>query len=163
MKRRLLTVVLVVLSLLTLAPVFGQDISTTLGVLSGVPAASYSADFTGPVLDVGNYDACVIVVSTASGPFESTNGFTIALMQCASSTGTFTAVGEDDVVGVTPNASGTIVSLIASQSTPDITKIGYIGRYPYIRMDIDEIGTATATPIVGVVIGGRPHLAPVSD
>lgn len=138
------------------------DISTVTGVLVGLGTAEYNADSTGSAVDVSNFGSAIVVIQTASGTYDDSNYFKFQLLECASSIGTFTEVTADDVVGATPDASGTIHTINAAQAAPAIKKIGYVGEMPYLKVRLDETGTATTTASVAI-IGGRPRIAPVSE
>ena len=140
----------------------GQDISSVMGVQVGLGTAVYNADSTGSAVDVSNFGSAMIVIQTASGSYDDSNYFRFQLLECASSTGTFTEVTSDDVIGVTPDASGTIHTIDAAQGTPAVKKIGYVGEMPYLKVRLDETGTATTTASVAIV-GGLPRVAPVAE
>ena len=155
----------IILSVLFAAAVMASaapDISSVMGVKVGLGTAEYNADTTGSAVDVSNYGSAIVVIQTASGSFDGSNYFKFQLLECASSTGTFTEVTSDDVVGATPDASGTIHTINAAQAAPAIKKIGYVGEMPYLKVRLDETGTATITASVAI-IGGRPRIAPVSE
>jgi len=155
----------IILSVLFAAAVMASaapDISTVTGVLVGLGTAQYTADTLGSAVDVSNYGSAIVVIQTASGTYDGSNYFKFQLLECASSIGTFTEVTADDVVGATPDASGTIHTINAAQAAPAIKKIGYVGEMPYLKVRLDETGTATTTASVAI-IGGRPHVAPVSE
>jgi len=155
----------IILSVLFAAAVMASaapDISSVMGVKVGLGTAEYNADTTGSAVDVSNYGSAIVVIQTASGSFDGSNYFKFQLLECASSIGTFTEVTADDVVGATPDASGTIHTINAAQAAPAIKKIGYVGEMPYLKVRLDETGTATITASVAI-IGGRPRIAPVSE
>jgi len=155
----------IILSVLFAAAVMASaapDISSVMGVKVGLGTAEYNADTTGSAVDVSNYGSAIVVIQTASGSFDGSNYFKFQLLECASSIGTFTEVTADDVVGATPDASGTIHTINAAQAAPAIKKIGYVGEMPYLKVRLDETGTATTTASVAI-IGGRPRIAPVSE
>lgn len=152
---------LLVIALLIASVAFAaQDLSTVIGVKVGLGTAEYNADSTGSAVDMSNFGSAIVVISTASGSYDESNYFRFQLLECASSIGTFTEVTTDDVIGVTPDASGTIYTLNAAQGTPAVVKVGYVGEMPYLKVRLDETGTATTTASV-VLIGGHPRVAPV--
>ena len=155
----------IILSVLFAAAVMASaapDISSVMGVKVGLGTAEYNADTTGSAVDVSNFGSAIVVIQTASGTYDDSNYFKFQLLECASSIGTFTEVTADDVVGATPDASGTIHTINAAQAAPAIKKIGYVGEMPYLKVRLDETGTATTTASVAI-IGGRPRIAPVSE
>ncbi len=155
----------IILSVLFAAAVMASaapDISTVTGVLVGLGTAEYNADALGSAVDVSNYGSAIVVIQTASGAYDASNYFKFQLLECDSSTGTFTEVTADDVVGATPDASGTIHTIDAAQGAPAVKKIGYVGEMPYLKVRLNEIGTATIKASVAI-IGGRPRIAPVSE
>lgn len=155
----------IILSVLFAAAVMASaapDISSVMGVKVGLGTAEYNADALGSAVDVSNFGSAIVVIQTASGSFDGSNYFKFQLLECASSIGTFTEVTADDVVGATPDASGTIHTINAAQAAPAIKKIGYVGEMPYLKVRLDETGTATTTASVAI-IGGRPRIAPVSE
>lgn len=152
---------LLVIALLIASVAFAaQDLSTVTGVKVGLGTAEYNADSTGSAVDMSNFGSAIVAISTASGTYDESNYFRFQLLECASSTGTFTEVTTDDIIGATPDASGTIYTLNAAQRTPAVVKVGYVGEMPYLKVRLDETGTATTTASV-VLIGGHPRVAPV--
>ena len=153
----------IILSVLFAAAVMASaapDISTVTGVKVGLGTAEYNADTLGSAVDMSNFGSAIVAISTASGSYDESNYFRFQLLECASSTGTFTEVTTDDIIGATPDASGTIYTLNAAQGTPAVVKVGYVGEMPYLKVRLDETGTATTTASV-VLIGGHPRVSPV--
>lgn len=152
---------LLVIALLIASVAFAaQDLSTVTGVNVGLGTAEYNADALGSAVDMSNFGSAIVAISTASGSYDESNYFRFQLLECASSTGRFTEVTTDDIIGATPDASGTIYTLNAAQGTPAVVKVGYVGEMPYLKVRLDETGTATTTASV-VLIGGHPRVAPV--
>lgn len=152
---------LLVIALLIASVAFAaQDLSTVTGVKVGLGTAEYNADSTGSAVDMSNFGSAIVAISTASGSYDESNYFRFQLLECASSTGTFAEVTTDDIIGATPDASGTIYTLNAAQGAPAVVKVGYVGEMPYLKVRLDETGTATTTASV-VLIGGHPRVAPV--
>ena len=75
---------------------------------------------------------------------------------------TYTAVTDDDMIGVTGITGGIIKSLIAAHAAGAVYAYGYRGGKRYLKLLADFSGThGTGTPFAATVVKGVPHNAPV--
>lgn len=135
---------------------FDQSQSFTAGFL--LPPAAYNADNTPATFDNGTAQSATILVNVGVGgiTFNATDKVEFVLTHSDVSDSGFTAVTQNDVVGVTVTGSGIVRSLVAAHTTPTATLIGYKGRKRYLRLLADFSGThVTATPMSAVVVLGN--------
>ena len=119
----------------------------------------YSSDETGSATDVSDYKGAMITALVGSGTFTTTNSVKVKLQHSASSTaGTFEAVSTGDIIGVTPESDGSILTLEAATAGDKIVNAAYIGGKKYIRVVLDASGTITATSAV-VLTKSMPYIA----
>lgn len=83
--------------------------------------------------------------------------YTIAITECDTSGGSFTAVSDDDLLGTEANASFT-------DNTDDnkLGKVSYVGIKRYVKASIVSTSTSSGGTIGVIAIKGNPHVAPVS-
>lgn len=149
------------LVMLLLLPIvgFAQDLATQLDITNVISPVASSSDITGSVIDNRNYKSTLIgIYSSANASWSASSFATVEMTHCASSTGSFTAVVAQDVVGVTPDASGTIHTFDEATTADSYNEILYLGRYPYFKVTIDMTDVLdVATPTIGVVAvqGGK--------
>lgn len=119
----------------------------------------YSSDETGSATDVSDYKGAMVTALVGSGTFSTTNSVKVKLQHSASSTaGTFEAVSAGDIIGVTPDSDGSILTLEAATNEDKIVNAAYIGGEKYIRVILDASGTITATAAV-VLTESMPYIA----
>lgn len=140
------------------------DQSETFEVAALVPPAVYSADPTPPAIALGKAQSATILISVGVGgiTFSGTNKVEFILTHSDATDGTYTAVTQDDVEGVTVTEGGIVRSLVAAHAAPTITKLGYKGRKGFLKLLPDFSGTHGAgTPMSAVVvIGNLDRIAP---
>lgn len=138
---------------------FSQDLATQLDITNALSPTTGSSDLTGSAIDNRNFKSTLIgIYSTANASWSAASFATVEMTHCASSTGTFTAVIAQDVVGVTPDASGTIHTFDEATTADSYNEVLYLGRYPYFKITVDMTGVLdVATPTIGVVAvqGGK--------
>ena len=159
MKKFLLIFVLV---LVAAVAAFAGDISTVMGVKELIHISTVTSTVTGTAVDVGNFGGVAIVVNTSSGTLTANTNILLQLTECASSTGTFTAVTAAEMIGVTPDASGTIASILATQASPLHVKLGYVGGYQYLKLKSLASGSISFS-VCANAIGMNPHVAPIAS
>lgn len=123
-----------------------------------LPPAAYNADNTPASYDIGKADACTVLIEVGVGgiTFSTTNKIEFVLSHSDAESSGFTAVEQDDVVGVTVTGSGIVRSLVAAHASPSVTPIGYVGGKRYLRLLADFSGThGTATPLAATALSGR--------
>ena len=157
MKKFSFTAFLIILSALTLLlPDPGlsasNDLASQLDIEDVIGPGAYSTDQTSRAIDAGNYRAHLFGIYVSVGSYTSELSIKFNLEHCATSNGTFTAVVAADMIGVTPNASGTIYTVDEDITTPAFQEFLYIGRMPYLKMTTDFIGDhSVATPTVAII------------
>ncbi len=138
---------------------FSQDLATQLDITNALSPTTGSSDLTGSAIDNRNYKSTLIgIYSSANASWSAASFATVEMTHCASSTGSFTAVAAQDVVGVTPDASGTIHTFDEATTADSYNEVLYLGRYPYFKIAVDMTGVLdVATPTIGVVAvqGGK--------
>ena len=129
-----------------------------------LPAAAYNADNTPAEVTLDKAQSATILIEVGVGgiTFSGTNKVEFKLTHGDTPGGDFTAVEQDDVVGVTVGEGGIVRSLIAAHGTPSVTAIGYKGRKGILKLLADFSGThGTATPMSAVaVLGNLERIAP---
>jgi hypothetical protein len=103
------------------------------------------------VLDRQGYDSiCFLYSSGASASVADT--ITPVVYECATTGGSFTSVGADDL-----NGTEAALTLTAAKSG----KVGYRGNKRYLKIRLYGTGTATAV-VAATMIGGNPENGPLS-
>lgn len=156
------TVMLFILALLiAFAPVAGfcgsNDLGSQLDVVNVLAPGLYTTDQTSAAIDGRNYQAHLFGFYVSAGSYTADLGIEFNLTHSATSGGTYTAVTDSDLIGVTTNASGTVYAVNEDISTAAYHEVTYIGRMPYLKVTMDMIGNhATATPTVSIIdVKGR--------
>ena len=161
MKKFTLTAILLVMALISLAlptAAPAQDLLTNLDLQYVIVPTAGNTDITSAAISTDNYRTALLgIYSTANATWSADCRLEIVMTECASSTGTFTAVTSADVRGATPNASGTILTLNSATTAATLAEIQYVGRMPYFKIKADFTGVATETPTVAVIAvhGGK--------
>lgn len=141
-----------------------KDISTTLGLATAIPAASYEADNTPDAVDIRMFKAVVIGIMVGVGgvTFDDTDKIEFKLTH-SDDDDSYEAVAQGDVEGVTVGTGGIVKSLVAAHAAATLTKVGYHGGKRYLKLLADFSGTHTdlPTPIAAFVVQGEPLIAPV--
>lgn len=157
MKKLSITAILVVLAIISLIlPPAGfcasNDLASQLDIDTVLKPGAYSSDQTSSAIDAGNYRAHLFGIYVSVGSYTEELSIKFNLEHCATSNGSFTAVISSDMVGVTPNASGTIYTVDEDITTAAYQEFLYIGRMPYLKMTTDFIGDhSVATPTVAII------------
>lgn len=122
-----------------------------------LPAAAYAADNTPAAVALGKAQSATILIDVGVGgiTFSGTNKVEFTLTHCDTVDGSYTAVEQADVVGVTVGAGGIVRSLIAAHAAASVTLVGYKGRKGFLKLLADFSGThGTATPMSATVLTG---------
>jgi hypothetical protein len=156
-----------------------QEIHSNLRARLVLGPVSLSADNSPANFNLKGFNAAMLLIAVGIGgiTFTSTNKIEFKLRHGDTTTvGEHAAVEDDDVVILLPDgtmgtvSSGGIVrSLTAAHASPTVTKIGYVGNKQNISLLADFGGTHTAgspaapspTPIMAMLVEGKPHHAPV--
>lgn len=129
-----------------------------------LPAAAYDADNSPASVALGKAQSATVIISVGEGgiTFSSTNKVEFKLTHSDVTGSDFTAVTQDDVVGVTVGEGGIVRALVAAHATPSVTLVGYKGRKGFLRLLADFSGThGTATPMsADVILGNLDRVAP---
>lgn len=120
------------------------DIKNSLEVVTTLTPAARTAAATGTAVDLANYDAAAVVITTGAV----TNGaFAVEIQESDASGSGYTAVPNADLDGTEP----------ATLTASTVTVIGYHGIKRYIRV----VTTGTADASFGVtVIRGKGRVKP---
>lgn len=157
MKKLSITAILVALAIISLIlPPAGfcasNDLASQLDIETVLEPGAYSSDQTSSAIDAGNYRAHLFGIYVSVGSYTKELSIKFNLEHCATSNGSFTAVISSDMVGVTPNASGTICTVDEDITTAAYQEFLYVGRMPYLKMTTDFIGDhSVATPTVAII------------
>lgn len=157
MKKLSITAILVVLAILSLIlPPAGfcasNDLASQLDIDTVLEPGAYSSDQTSSAIDAGNYRAHLFGIYVSVGSYTKELSINFNMEHCATSNGSFTAVISSDMVGVTPNASGTIYTVDEDITTAAYQEFLYVGRMPYLKMTTDFVGDhSVATPTVAII------------
>lgn len=143
-----------------------RDLVSNIGVRTAISPAAYNADNTPPAIDISGFESAAVLIHVGVGgiTFSDTNKVEFKLTHADTTDGTYSAVTANDVQGVASVGVGGIIrSLTAAHASPTVTKIGYIGGKPFLKLLADFSGThGAATPIGATVVGGHPNKAPVA-
>lgn len=138
------------------------DKSKDVIVAALLPAGVYSAGNTPVAVQIDNAKDATIILDIGVGgiTFTSSNKVEFKLTESYDG-GSYTAVADGDVVGVTVATGGIIKSLVAAHAAATIDVLGYIGSAKYLKLLADFSGThATGTPLAAYVVQSEAYLKP---
>ncbi|MCR6734450.1 MAG: hypothetical protein NVV83_10380 [Afipia sp.] len=141
-----------------------KDIYGTVSPAVLIGAATLDADNTPVGVSIADFESALIEIAVGAGgiTFTGTNKIEFKLTH-SDDNSTYEAVAQRDIAGATVTAGGIIKSLIAAHAAADVTKVGYVGGRPWLKLLADFGGThAAGTPISATVIRANPHLGPVA-
>jgi len=141
-----------------------RDDISNMGVDFAIAPAALDADPTPPAVDLIGFDSASFLINVGVGgiTFSGTNKIEF-VMTHSDDDATYTAVTDDDVVGVTVASGGIVHSLTAAHAAATSTKVGYIGGKRYVKVLPDFSGThGTAPPMSIPVVKTRAHQRPVA-
>ncbi|CDO35003.1 hypothetical protein [Novosphingobium sp. KN65.2] len=142
-----------------------RDLHSNVALATLIGAASLAADNTPGAVDLLGYSSAEIALAIGIGgiTFTSSNKIEFVLTH-SDDDSTYTAVTDDDMIGVTGISSGIIKSLTSAHAAAASYRYGYKGGKRYLKLLADFSGTHGAgTPIAAMVIKGNPEVAPVAD
>ncbi|WP_433406871.1 hypothetical protein [Streptomyces sp. CA-146814] len=116
------------------------DIKNSLSVVSTLAPAARTDTATGTAVDLANYDAAAVVITTGA---VANAAFSIEIQESDQSGSGFTAVATEDLDGTEP----------ATLTATTVTAIGYHGIKRYIRAVATDAGTGDAAFGVTVIRG----------
>lgn len=116
------------------------DIKNSLDVVTTLAPAAQTATATGSAVDLANYDAAAVVITTG---VVTNNAFAIEIQESDASASGYTAVAAEDLDGTEP----------ATLTASTVTVIGYHGIKRYIRAVATDAGTGDASFGVTVIRG----------
>ncbi|MFE4691745.1 hypothetical protein ACFRH6_17000 [Streptomyces sp. NPDC056749] len=120
------------------------DIKNGLDVVTTLAPAARTAAATGTAVDLANYDAAAVVITTGA---VANAAFAVEIQESDASASGYTAVANADLDGTEP----------ATLTASTVTVIGYHGIKRYIRV----VTTGTADASFGVtVIRGKGRVKP---
>ncbi|MFF2774852.1 hypothetical protein ACFVU3_08075 [Streptomyces sp. NPDC058052] len=123
-----------------------SDIKNNLDVVATLVPAARTDTATGTGVDLANYDAAAVVVSTG---VVANGAFSIEVQESSQLASGYTAVANADLDGTEP----------ATLTASTVTTIGYHGIKRYIRVVATDAGTGDASFGVSV-IRGRGRVRP---
>ncbi|PJN31311.1 hypothetical protein CG717_16215 [Streptomyces sp. CB02613] len=122
-----------------------KDIKNSVDVVSTLAPAARTDTATGTGVDLANYDAAAVVITTGA---VANAAFSIEIQESDASGSGYTAVAAEDLDGTEP----------ATLTATTVTVIGYHGIKRYIRAVATDAGTGDASFGVSVIRGkGRVH------
>ncbi|MAY20309.1 MAG: hypothetical protein CL955_06795 [Erythrobacteraceae bacterium] len=139
-----------------------KDMHSGLSVAVAIAAAALDADNTPPAVDLLGYDAAEIVLAIGAGgiTFNGTNKVEFVLTH-SDDDSTYTAVDDDDMLGVSSITDGIIKTLNSAHASAAAYRFGYVGGKRYLKLLADFSGThGTGTPIAATVIKGHGNVQP---
>ncbi len=138
--------------------------SAIFAVLAFGPVA-LSADNTPAAIDLQGYNGAEIIIGVGVGgiTFSDTNKVEFTVTHSDDNV-TYTAVGEDDILGVTVADGGIVKSLVAAHAAAAVYRCGYVGNRRYLKILANFSGThGAATPIMVLVLKGEGFSQPEAD
>ncbi|MBF0406467.1 MAG: hypothetical protein HQM10_03875 [Candidatus Riflebacteria bacterium] len=149
-KNIVLALIMVILPMVAFSASY--DLASQLDIDSVIAPGAYTTDQTSDAISGGNYRAHLFGIYVSAGSYTSSLGMNFNLTHCTTSTGSYTEVVSSDMIGVTPNASGTIYSVSEDITTASYHEFLYVGGMPYLKMTMDIIGDhSNATPTVCII------------
>lgn len=126
-----------------------RDISFTLDVQQSIVPQSIGGAVDGDGVDLQGAEAALIVLDSGAATTPAT-----VQIEESDDDSTYTAVADDDLIGLTGNASG------VAQTASTVAKVSYVGQKRYVRV-ATTAGTAalfSASVIRGHLrhAGGQP-------
>ncbi|CAM5715546.1 hypothetical protein ACTFBT_16115 [Streptomyces microflavus] len=116
------------------------DIKNSLSVVSTLAPAARTDTATGTAVDLANYDAAAVVITTGA---VANAAFSVEIQESDVSGSGYTAVATEDLDGTEP----------ATLTATTVTVIGYHGIKRYIRAVATDAGTGDASFGVSVIRG----------
>ena len=123
------------------------DIFTSVSLKSLTAPAVATATVTSSAIEVTGYTGTNFYVfyGNSADTLSDTVYWTASLKECATESGTYTAVAADDVSGPSTNAFGLVNAPTEDQQ---IYGIGYTGSLDFVKVVVTATGThTTGTPI----------------
>lgn len=147
------------------------DMHSNMKVVKGNANAAITGDTTGVTVGVQGYQSAELVADfgTPVTTLCTANHYLIKLQSApdngAGAPGVWAAVTDEaEVIGATPDAAGTILTVNTNAKAANVYRVGYIGKNPWVRANVDVVGTiGSGTPISLVWALGHPRSAPVPD
>lgn len=142
-----------------------RDMHSGVSVATLIAAATLDADNTPPAVDLLGYQGAEILLAIGAGgiTFSASNKIEFTLTH-SDDDSTYTAVDDDDMLGVTGITDGIIKALTAAHATAASYRFGYRGGKRYLKLLADFSGThGTGTPIAAMVLKGHGDVQPEDD
>lgn len=141
-----------------------KDIHSDMAVADVFGPVALDADNTPAAIDLAGYGSAEIILGVGIGgiTFDATNKVEFTLTH-SDDNSTYTAVTDDDVLGVSGISSGIIKSLVAAHAAAAFYRFGYRGGKRYLKLLANFSGThGAATPLSACVVKMHPRIAPVA-
>lgn len=121
-------------------------------------------------LDLRGFESAEFLVNFGANGGDTLNGtnkFTVTLEHSADdgagSPAGYAAVGANDVLGVTPDVSGVVLTVDDAAEDAASYRFGYIGGKRFVKLTITPNGTlANGNPVAANLVKGHPDYKPVS-
>lgn len=142
-----------------------KDIHSAMAAVVAIGTAVLDADNTPTTIDLQGFNAAEVLLQVGVGgiTFSGTNKIEFKLTH-SDDDSTYTAVDQDDVLGVTVGEGGIIKALEAAHAAAAVYRAGYIGGKRYLQLVADFSGTHGAgTPIAATVIRMAGNVNPQGD
>ena len=119
-----------------------------------------AADNTPAAVSLANHESALVSIAVGIGgiTFTSSDKIEFKLTHCATEDGSYAAVAQADVRGVTVGTGGIVLSLVTEHAAASVTTLSYVGGNRYLKLLADFGGThGTGTPITAMIVRGHPH------
>ena len=142
-----------------------KDLYNKLEIAQVIDPVTASATVAAVEVDLAGYNSAMIVAyfGTNAGTLSSTNKWTVELTHAdddgTGSAGTYSNVGSDDVLGVTP-ASGVILTLDSNTEDNLAYKVGYVGGKRFVKIGLTKHASAPNIPVSICVVKGDGEKVP---
>jgi hypothetical protein len=132
----------------------GYDIHTRMDVPIALDVQTIATDTTtnGNIIDTQGYEGIEFVLFTGTYT-DGTYDVEIEQGDADDLSDATVATGEREIVGV-PSQLG---------AANEITRVGYIGKFRYVRLNVVSASTSTGATVGGVVVRGMPKHMPTAD
>jgi hypothetical protein len=111
-------------------------------------------------VDMKGYEEAVIIISSET--ITDGTAWVFELKECATATGTYTAVAAADLVAGGPTAGDKEPTFALITEDNDDHWFGYIGNKRYLRIDLTSVTGSPGTGGIfsGIIVRTKPHHAP---
>ena len=132
-----------------------RDLHNNIFVERALDMAAIATDTTtvGNVIDMEGYDSVEFVIETG----VITDGdYSLILTESETSGGSYTAVADTDLLGTEP-------AFTADTDDQKLGRVGYVGKYGFLKATILSANTTTGGTLAVLAIKGNKNDAPTPD